>query len=273
MDVAGIDVGLTLVGRTSGVCRTGLSGEVVTHTYIDRLSRSAALGRNLRFSVLAIDGPVLPEGQLHYLPRPCEKVFVWGAFQKRCKCGESQVSGTGQALRRAGIETAHAFAAEVSSDSCGRDFPRVFGAHNVVEAFPNAFLGISLPETAFESTPARGEKFDWLYDEWIRHQIPAQLRATVAWDRDGFWQAILVNKHHDERAALVCAVTGICVLRGSYVAVGEASGGYFFLPPWNTWAPWARCAINSNRADRRLPKPVDVWIDGTRYGASDKLPM
>ena len=79
-EVAGIDVGLTLVNPTSGVCRTGPSGEVITHTYIDRLSRLAFLGGNLRFSVPAIDAPVLPEGQLHYHQRSCEKVFVWGAL-------------------------------------------------------------------------------------------------------------------------------------------------------------------------------------------------
>lgn len=34
MNVAGIDVGLTLVDRTFGVCRTGDDGEQLTHTYI-----------------------------------------------------------------------------------------------------------------------------------------------------------------------------------------------------------------------------------------------
>ena len=273
MDVAGIDVGLTLVVPTSGVCRTGPSGEVVNHTYIDRLSRIGALGKELIYSVLAIDAPVLPEGQLHYFPRSCEKVFVWGAFQQRCKCGESQVSGTGQALRRSGVETAHAFAASVSSGEVGRQFPRVFGTYNIVEAFPNAFLGVSLEESVFSATPGRGEKFDWLYNEWLRQQLPRQLQRTVAWSRDGFWQAVRDNKHHDERVALVCAITGICVMRGSYVAVGEPSGGYFFLPPWNAWAPWARGTLDTNRADGRLPMPVEVWIDGTRYGRGDKLPV
>ena len=76
MDIVGIDVGLTLLRQTSGVCRTGDSGELVAHTYIDRLSRTIALGSTICFSILAIDAPVLPENQLRYEPRACEKVFV-----------------------------------------------------------------------------------------------------------------------------------------------------------------------------------------------------
>lgn len=272
VNVAGIDVGLTLVDRTSGVCRTGDGGEVVAHTYIDRLSRTQALGDEHSFQVLAIDAPVLPMHELHYRPRACEKVFVWGAFQKRCKCGESQVPGTGQALRRAGVDTAHAFVTDVAEGECARPFPRVFGEHNIVEAFPNAFIGVTLAEAKFESTPGRGDKFDWLYDAWIESNVPNRLRAVLDWDRETFWRAVNDNGHHDERAALVCAITALCVLRGMYVAVGEASGGYFFLPPWQMWADWARDALNRNRVDRRLPGRVDIWIDGTRYTPEDDLP-
>jgi hypothetical protein len=59
MNVAGIDVGLTLIDRTSGVCRTVDQGEVLGHTYIDRLSRLQALGGDeTSFDVLAIDAPL-----------------------------------------------------------------------------------------------------------------------------------------------------------------------------------------------------------------------
>jgi hypothetical protein len=72
-DIAGIDVGLTFVDPTSGVCRTGPSGGVVTHTYADRLSRLDALGTVTQFDVIAIDAPVLRRGELHYNPRSCER--------------------------------------------------------------------------------------------------------------------------------------------------------------------------------------------------------
>lgn len=271
-DIAGIDIGLTLVDPSSGVCRTGPSGDIVTHTYVDRLSRLNALGKESRFAVLAIDAPVLREGELHYDPRSCEKVFVWGEFQRRCKCGESWVRGTGQALRRGGVETVHSFADVVTSSQQGPLFPRIFGQRNIVEAFPNAFLGVSLPAQVFDVAPARGEKFDWLYDRWLAQAIPSQLQALLHWDRPQFWREVQTNGHHDERAALICALTGVCAARGSYVAVGEPVGGYFFLPPWSTWASWARGAVDAGRVDRRLPRPVEVWIDGRRYAQHDELP-
>ncbi len=271
-DVAGIDTGLTLIKRTSGVCRTGASGEIVGHTYIDRASRSAALGPAIVYSALAIDAPVLPGGHLDYSRRACERVFAWKPFQKRCKPGASHVSGTGQALRRAGVETAMAFFESVSSQDLAKAFPRVITGRNIVEAFPNAFLGVSLPASVFSVSLKRGVKFDWLYDTWLDQSAIKQLQGLLSWDREEFWRAVWQNKQHDERAALVCAMTAVCVLRGSYVAVGDERGGYFFLPPWSTWASWARQSLDSNRRDARLVTPVDVWIDGRRYSAHDDLP-
>lgn len=98
------------------------------------------------------------------------------------------------------------------------------------------------------------------------------MKAVLDWDREAFWLAVIENKHHDERAALVCALTTLCVLRGLYVAVGEPSGGYFFLPPWDSWAEWARDALKRSRVDRRLPAQIDICIDGARYGPKDDLP-
>jgi len=224
------------------------------------------------FSALAIDAPVLPPGTLHYEVRSCEKVFVWREFQKRCKPGESQVRGTGQALRRAGVETAHSFACAVSSEELARPFPKVFDGRNIVEAFPNAFLGVSLKSAAFVKCPARGAKFDWLYGQWLGEGVSDRLRPILAWEREDFWMSLATNVQHDERAALVCALTAICVVRGRYVAVGENDTGFFFLPPWELWQPWARRAVDTNRVDRRLDRQVEVWIDGARFGPEDPLP-
>ena len=47
---------------------------------------------------------------------------------------------------RAGVDTAQAFATDVAKSECTRPFPRVFGEHNIVEAFPNAFIRVTLAE-------------------------------------------------------------------------------------------------------------------------------
>ncbi len=270
-DVLGIDVGLTLVNPTSGLCRTGCGGDVVSHTFIDYGSRTAIVGTG-SFAVIAIDAPVLPVETLHYDVRPCEKVFVWGPFQKRCKPGESHVPGTGQALRRSGVETARTFAPHVASASVVADFPKIYGDRNIVEAFPNGFLGVSLEAGSFQNALGQGERFDWLYGEWLSQGVHSRLSAEVQWLRKPFWGLVAANSQHDERAALICAITAACVLLGRYVAVGEALGGYFFMPPWNVWQSWAKDALRRNRHDPRLPRSVEVWINGTCFKADRDLP-
>lgn len=273
VNVAGIDVGLTLLSPTSGVCRTGPSGDVVDHTYGDYLSRVSKLGAGHSYAVLAIDAPVLPPGVLDYEVRPCEKAFVWGPFQRRCKPGETQVSGNGQALRRGGVETAHAFGRHVQNCQLPCPVPRIFGPLNIAEAFPNAFLGVFLHEDGFDEAPERPEKFDWLYDEWLRRGHLHRLREYLDWPRSEFWDKVARNRQHDERAALVCAMTAIAVVQGQYVAVGEPKGGYFFLPPWELWQPWAKGGLDTNRRDPRLPtKHIEVWIDGERFLEDAALP-
>jgi predicted nuclease with RNAse H fold len=271
-DLLGIDAGLTLLHRTSGVCRTGISGDLVDHTYIDLASRLLAVAPVVNYSVLAIDAPVLSGAVLNYEVRACEKVFVWAGFQKRCKPGESHVGGTGQALRRAGVETARAFAPHVTGADLAAAIPRVIEGHNIVEAFPNAFLGVCVADGRYATVPERGEKTDWLYEAWSEDRVVQRLRDALSWERPAFWQRVAENQHHDERAALVCAMTSICVCRGEYVAVGEPTGGYFFLPPWKLWAPWARTALDANRRDSRLVARVEVWIDGECHGPNQPLP-
>jgi predicted RNase H-like nuclease len=270
VEVGGVDVGLTFLAKTSGVCRTGPSGHHVACTYCDRESRLEELGRG-ELSVLAVDAPIVP-GRLHYDVRSCEKVFVWGAFQRRCKPGESHVPGSGQALRRAGFETTHSLASAAPRRELCRDFPRVVSSSNIVEAFPNAFLGVALDEETFSKAPKRGEKFDWLYTCWRVQRQHEAIQAMVDWPRPEFWDAISTNAQHDQRAALVCALTALCVARGRYVAVGDERGGYFFLPPWPLWQPWARQCFDANRNDRRLAGSVTVWIDGVPYASKVPLP-
>jgi hypothetical protein len=78
------------------------------------------------------------------------------------------------------------------------------------------------------------------------------------------------NRQHDQRAALVCLMTAAGVFTGQYVAVGDEAGGYFFLPPWSDWTPWARGELDYQRT--RVPG-LDVWVSGYRYGDEDALPV
>jgi hypothetical protein len=274
--VAGIDVGTVLHRPTSGVCRSGGNGFSLTHTFIDRLSRKQALEPFDRFDVIAVDGPVLPIDVLDYRIRPVEKLYLWGAFHRRCKAGET-THGIGAAVRRGGCDTAVQFADTAQQADCDIAIPRVQRERNVVEAFPNCFMGVMLPDDCFRNPIprlSRGEKFGWLLERWRANRIFVRLRNLLTWNDDRFWREIEFNTHHEEQAGLVCALTAICALREKYVAVGEQGTGYFFLPPWRTWAPWAKDGLRRNLRDRRLrihTDRVEIWINGKTINVAPPL--
>jgi hypothetical protein len=270
-DISGIDSGLTLKSMTSGVCRTGTGGFALGHTYIDKLSRMMLLSPVNRFDCLAVDAPVLPKGVLHYIPRPVESLFMCGAFQKRCKPGASHVAGTGQALRRAGCDAAVQFEVETAATTLV-SYPRIQQGQNIIEAFPNAFLGVMLSSGAIDDAAAgRGEKTDTFFAMCVQTGAFLALEKQLTWSDPPFWASFPMTTHHDDLAALVCAATAACAYSGKYVAVGEPSGGYFFFPPWSLWQEWARTALVQERRRAEFGV-VRVWIDGREFDVASSLP-
>ena len=232
-------------------------------------SRVELLGDRVA-DVTAIDGPLLRD--LICQKRACEYIFTLGLFSRRCKPGFSHVPGTGRRFREAAQETAKQLASLTRGHDPTSEFPHVWAGKNLVEAFPNAFLGVLIPGARFDARPGlrRGKKFDWLYEQCsitlaFRHVIDAIGSEKV---RD-LLQAIEANRDHEERAALVCLLTAAAVAVGRYTAVGDEQGCYFFLPPWDSWEEWARQEINRQR---RRAGSVEVWINGERFSTSDSLP-
>jgi hypothetical protein len=271
-DIARIDSGLNLKDPTSGVCRTGSRGFALGHTYIDKLSRVQVLTPVARFDCLGVDAPILPKNVLHYAPRPVESLFMRGAFQSRCKPGASHVPGTGQSLRRAGCDAAVQFEAE-SAATVPVNYPRIQRGQNLVEAVPNAFLGVMLAAEVIDAaTAGRGEKTDTFFGMCARKGRFAALEHQLGWHDPHFWASFAMTKHHDDLAALVCAMTAVCAFAGKYVAVGEALGGYFYFPPWSLWQRWAKMALAEERRRAEF-RAVRVWIDGQESGAGSSLPQ
>ncbi len=255
----GIDVGLSFIEPTTGVCRTGDDSTfIVDHVYADRASRLAALGirkGDRPFDLVAIDGPLLSGLGAVHGRRTCERVFVCGPFQRRCKPGESHVRGTGQALSRAATETARQVVELTAGPRPDMACPWIVADKAIIEAFPNAFLGVLLPDEAFEGIPkGRGKKFDALFEAVRSRAVLWRLLDELGWSDGRLRDALATNTQHDERAALICALTAVCAWRGRYTAVGDEEGGWFFLPSWEHWQPWARRAIESSDAE--------VWRDG-----------
>lgn len=241
----GIDVGFSKSRPTTGIAwsKNGEFGAARTHADWER--RSQHIPTSTKFTVIAIDGPLVPVGSDDSLDRLCERLFIRGAFQTRCKPGLSN-HGYGKDLRRAAAETANQVLhlAEHSAGASRAIRQDTF----IIEAFPNAFLGILLPEARFALPKAgKRKKFDWLYDHAIDSGVLADLFVGIGWQNAELMTAVLGERDHEKRAAWICLLTAACAASGKAEVVGDDTGGWFWLPPHDQWAEWAREALEKNR--------------------------
>ncbi len=241
----GIDVGFSKSRATTGIAwsNNGEFGAARTHSDWERRSRH--IPASTKFSVIAIDGPLVPVGSDDSLDRLCERLFIRGAFQTRCKPGLSNL-GYGKDLRRAAAETANQVLhlAEHNTGASNAIRQDAF----MIEAFPNAFLGVLLPEARFALPKAgKRKKFDWLYDHAVDSGVILDLFLSIGWKNTELITAVLGERDHEKRAAWICLLTAACAARGEAEVVGDEAGGWFWLPPVNQWAGWARDALEKNR--------------------------
>jgi len=240
----GIDVGFSKDRPTTGIAwsKNYEFGSARTHSDWERRSRHIPAATS--FSVIAIDGPLVPIGSDDGLARLCERLFIRGAFQTRCKPGLSN-HGYGKDLRRAASQTAEQFLhLSTPSESIGK---AIRPGTSIIEAFPNAFLGVLLPEARF-ALPAAGKrkKFDWLYDHAVDSGVLCFLFRALDWCNQPLLDAVLAEKDHEKRAAWICLLTAACAASSKSEVVGDDAGGWFWLPPSDLWAPWARDALQKN---------------------------
>ena len=246
MHLVGVDIGFSERRRSNGIAVVR-DGKLICAERLSVSERDAALRELKDVDVVAIDAPLLPPGTADTLPRYCERVFSLGLFQKRCKPGMSHIPGTGQRLREHGRQSAEQLLVARSFHPSLQPRQRVWLGAPIVEAFPNAFLGVVVPDDDY-LTPTkikRGGKFDWLYKRWIHQslfrsvvraaQLPEEIAARCEAEPD-----------HDVRAALVCLLTAAFAANGTAVAVGQDVDGYFFLPPAHLWTQWAKESIGTD---------------------------
>jgi hypothetical protein len=116
----------------------------------------------------------------------------------------------------------------------------------VVEAFPTAFLGVMLrdPASVIASRGDRSDVFfrsltaDGTLERLMAHLLPGRVPAASLDD----------VTNHDDRAALVCALTALCVASGEFTAAGDADG-WMILPPYVFTQGWARVDLEVNALD------------------------
>ena len=226
MKLMGVDVGFSKTNETTGIaCLDGDTLRVACAgtEWEDRKTR---ILDGFRPTVIALDGPLVPKDAEPPVHRSCEFVFVHAPFNKRCKPGLSHF-GTGLELRRA------------TATACAQFSRFVDRGGQIVEAFPNAFLAVLLPEHRFPAPKLkRGRRFSWLYDKALESGglQSAFLNAELP---DEVWQRLRADTNRERRAALICLLTAAFAAKGTAAVIGEPTGGWFWLPPCSLWEPWA----------------------------------
>jgi hypothetical protein len=146
-NLMGIDVGFSATRPTTGIAC--LEGD---HLSLERAgtaweSRKAKIPNGFQPSVIAIDGPLLPQGAPHDIRRHVESVFIRTPFHNRCRPGLSH-HGVGLELRQASGNACTQFGRILAPPVLGTS-GIVCSKGPIVEAFPNAFLGVLMPEDEF----------------------------------------------------------------------------------------------------------------------------
>src|SRR6202041_1387650 len=103
-------------------------------------SREAKIPRGFQPSVIAIDGPLLPLDADLRTRRHVESVFIRAPFHNRCRPGLSH-HGVGLELRQASRDACTQFGRILAPPILGTS-GSVCRKGPIVEAFPNAFLGV-----------------------------------------------------------------------------------------------------------------------------------
>ncbi len=253
----GVDVGYSRTARSTGLawrvggrigaCRTG-SGWT---------ARAAALPPGTSFDLAALDAPLVPTGP-GTPRRSCEAVFCRGAFTRRCRPGMTHF-GQGLAFREAGALAADQFSSVVGSEHrlpCAA----IAGAA-MVEAFPNAFMGVLLPDAVLARLPpGRSGRSDRLYEACLAEGIFERVIGLLDWPVAETIAQIAGERDHDIRAAYVCLLTAGLAFSGMASVVGDEVGGWLWLPPLDLWAHWARASVAVTLEDARMRGYLDVLM-------------
>jgi hypothetical protein len=249
-NLMGIDVGFSKTRQTTGIAC--LEGD---HLSLERAgtsweSRKAKIPDGFQASVIAIDGPLLPLDAHPEVRRHVESVFNRAPFHNRCKPGLSH-HGVGLELRQASRDASTQFG-RLLAHSVLANGASVCREGPIVEAFPNAFLGLVTPEVELLAAPKfkRGRRFDWLYEQTVATGRLESLLSKGLELPDEVWHRLRLEKNHELRAALICLLTAALAGKGAAAIIGETEGGWFWLPPLVLWEPWAKEGLES--AEKRM---------------------
>ena len=244
--VLGIDVGWSSRRKSSAACRLSWSCREVsweirrfraTDTERECAIRQVAAGHAL--SAVAIDGPLKPGFDEIGRYRSAERLLSRGELPKRIgKPGQSS-SPNGRKLNEQANLSARLVKTLCRIEEAVHSVR--IDSQSIVEAFPTTFLGVmtECPET-LNRPKARSDRY------FVHLAEGGQLARFIACLLPGrkLGAELSTIGNHDDRAALVCALTALCVAIGDFTAVGDHCDGWIVLPPKRQFAEWAWKAVS-----------------------------
>jgi|SRR5580704_9595425 hypothetical protein len=277
----GVDVGFAKDRDTTGIACLDGDKLYLWRARTSWESRKARIPVDFVPDVIAIDGPLLPQGADGLVRRGCELTFIRKPFWNRCKPALSHY-GFGLNFRRAANEACAQFGQFLAGSTPSTHPTLANCCGPIVEAFPNAFLAVLLPDEEFQSAPKlkRGQRFDWLYERAVgSEKVRSTLSQAVHLPKE-VWHQLSSQMDHELRAALVCLLTAAFAAQGNAEKVGDAKGGWFWLPPICLWQDWARDGLRTAeffasrkaRADFKAFDKIMERRGGKRPRAGDELP-
>lgn len=196
---------------------------------------------------VGIDGPLAREflHVQHY--RAAEAILSRGKLQKRGKPGQTS-SPTGQQLHRHATELARlAIQEAVVAEATHSD---AIHRLRIVEAFPNAFLLALLEESRIPRLNRDATDRFWEIAVEPSGGLDRLLQLLLPGRRVQPAPSLLLD--HEERAALICALTALSVVAGTFVAVGDPACGDIVLPGTAVWGGlWLLGEIETNAQEIR----------------------
>jgi len=245
--VLGVDIGFSRTRRSSAACRLDWNFTTVDFS-IERFrasepERSQVLRRVADRPILAaaFDGPLRSDLELIGRYRIAEQILTRQLQPFIGKPGQSSAP-IGKCLNFHANACAKAVLGIGVVDEASHDHAIHDSA--IVEAFPSSFLGL-LIEAPLSLKVRRGDRSDTFYDHLARSGGLLKLPGRRP---DKPFRAVV---NHDDRAAVVCALTALCVVAGDYTVVGNEDG-WIVLPPPSLIQSWAWKKLNENAQEGGL---------------------
>lgn len=245
--VLGVDVGCSPTRRSSAVCRldwdtTTVSWNIARFRAIEpeRQDAIAKVVDEHPLQCAAFDGPLCAQMDVIGVYRTAEMMLTRRVRPLIGKPGQSSAP-IGKLLNAHANECVAAVRRlNVVSDAT---HAQRLGDDAIVEAFPSSFLGLLIDDPQ-SLNARRGDRSDTFYSHLAENGELARLLNYLLPDRPPA-EPFASVKNHDDRAALVCALTALCVASGDYSAVGD-DNGWIILPPRSFIRSWAWELLGEN---------------------------